>query len=125
MKKELDLTKPMQTRDGRKVELLTDNLSGDYPLVGLVTEADGSRLLIKVTREGRFSAFWTDDHPSDIINVTTRHVRYVNFDDDGSAFSFTSRHLADQAAKIADEVLGIPRRIACVRVEFEDGQFDE
>lgn len=37
---ELDVTKPMQTRDGRKVKMLTTIAKGRYPLVGLVEDGN-------------------------------------------------------------------------------------
>lgn len=55
-----------------------------------------------------------------VENVPEKRVRYVNFYDvNYHACEYSSRELADAGQNRNH------RRIACVRVEYEEGQFDD
>ncbi|MBB6253035.1 hypothetical protein [Nitrospirillum iridis] len=64
-----DPTKPVQTRDGRAVEIVYRNVSGEYPLAGIVTERDGTKRVELWTREGNDFVGQECDSPDDLVNV--------------------------------------------------------
>lgn len=70
-----DPLKPVQTRDGRKVRILTtDRRNLDYPIVALLGDGDSIAMF---TREG--CVFRSGNHTgSDLINVPEPVVTYVN-----------------------------------------------
>lgn len=109
----VDWTKPVQTRGGKPVRVLcTDrkNDSGRY-VVGLVQVAGQEYVrLWKMSGSAgeRFTA--SDD---DVINVPEERVAYMNIYD----FSHPSRKAAD--------IHSSPSRLACKRVVFKVGEFDE
>ncbi len=73
----LDLTKPVQTRDGRKARIIcTDRLHGVEPIVALVTEQDGVEYAADYRTNGRFLNFSESDW--DLINVPERLTGYAN-----------------------------------------------
>lgn len=113
----LDLTKPVSTRDGRKVRVLCTDLKGVHPIVGVVTRADGEEVVLTWLPDGRLS--FNVACPGDLINVPERHVRWVNVYRglDGRMWGASlcvSREMADAHADC--------NRIACLRIEFEEGQ---
>ena len=60
----LDLTKPVQTRDGRPVEIkFVDERIGDEPVIGII---DNNRLG-SWSKDGRWSIM--DEHEDDLVNV--------------------------------------------------------
>jgi hypothetical protein len=66
MMSKLDLTKPVQTRDGRKVRILsTDRISEKYPILALIGEEEEK--LYSYTAEGRF--YENRDARHDLVNV--------------------------------------------------------
>lgn len=75
--KTLDLTKPVQTRDGRKARIIcTDALSATYPVVALVMSKDGFEYTSAYTLEGEY-------HPpnvcdEDIFNIPVEVVTFKN-----------------------------------------------
>lgn len=69
----LDLTKPVQTRDGYPVRILCTDRKSNRPLVGLVTE-DSCEVVCSWPTSGRF---YSDEyHPLDLINVPPKPVKY-------------------------------------------------
>lgn len=73
--KKLDLTKPVQTRDGRPARILaTDVRHAIYPVVAVVTHPDGGEAIIVATREGHYFSDYS--HPShlDLMNVPETKV---------------------------------------------------
>ena len=64
----LDLTKPIQTRDGRAVRILASDVKGTYPLVAAVTRRNTNREAVEAyTIEGRFLN--NRENPLDLINL--------------------------------------------------------
>jgi len=115
--KPLDLTKQVQTVDGRKVRILcTDrkNNSG-WMIVGLVEQQNGVEDIACWTKDGTFSL--SGGRSSyDLVNVP--EVLYMNAYPRGvyaSSQACESRKQADETASTD--------RIACVR--FTVGQFDD
>ena len=109
----LDLTKPVQTRDGRPVRILCTDGPEPYPIVGYI---DGNTQPSSWQKSGKYNQvrFAT---PTDLVNVPTQGVVWVNVYRDGGSTSWNTRIKADAAT--SDD------RIARVRVEYTDGQFDE
>ena len=112
----LDLTKPVQTRDGRAARIIaTDRESAYYPVVALVERKGISQkeTLATLTIDGREVKGVSG--PNDLINIPEKHVRWVNLYPDSN----TSRD--HQSRKSADDRAG-PRRIACLKLEFTEGE---
>jgi hypothetical protein len=88
----LDLTKPVQTREGHKVRILCTNRAGGlYPIVALVDEGRGIEVTGSWTRDGLNVV--GDPSPRDLINVpppTTKvnvEVRLVQTSDGVEAYA--------------------------------------
>ena len=125
MEKKLDLTKPVQTRDGRKVRVLATDRKGAayYPVLGLLTQADGEETVESWTLVGEFYSGDTDE--ADLVNVPEKIVGYLNVYGTRSQYGQTSYRLYDSRAIADAEADDMRGRIACIRVEFEEGRFDE
>lgn len=67
-----DPTKPVQTRDGRKVELLRHNLNTVYSIVAIITEKDGTETGMFYTEDGEWMK-GLEGHKDDLINIPTKH----------------------------------------------------
>lgn len=66
----IDLTKPVQTRDGRKARILcTDMVNPHYPVAAVVTFADGIEVARMYTRDGYFGRFVDSLSANDLVNV--------------------------------------------------------
>lgn len=114
----LDLTKPVQTRDGRKVRLLCTDGPGNHPVVGFI---DGSLYAHSWTYDG-YQYSRADNSDADLINTpaTPRTFeRWFNvYKENGSIVMHGSRFDAD------DEIPW-DTRIARKRVVFTEGEWDE
>lgn len=91
----LDLTKPVQTRDGRKVRIICSDRkcskSPDEPIIALVESSSARHeTLLAYELNGRIGGAEYGEHPADLINVpetlTTWHVSGVR--GDGTPFCF-------------------------------------
>lgn len=85
----LDLTKPVQTRDGRSVRILCDNMKTDQPVVGVVTNNDGREFVAQWDVSGKFYQRSPHEGPIDLINVPPKPVKYyahVYRHDDGGVW---------------------------------------
>lgn len=69
----LDLTKPLQTRDGRSVVLITSEGRGKYPVLGYVGADTGPK---SWTSEGKYQAH-TGPHDEDLVNVEDKPAEIV------------------------------------------------
>ena len=117
----IDWNKPVQTRDGSEVNIYTTSAKAGnkkYPVRGEVLKKSGFWSFESWTPEGEWSACAADSD-LDLVNVPEKHVRYFNMYPDSGKFvqPRSSRDEADAKAAAG--------RIACVRVEFEEGQFDD
>lgn len=63
----LDLSKPIQTRSGRKVRILATDLKSDYPIAFSVTNAVGEELVTTCRPDG--STHGWGEHEDDLVNV--------------------------------------------------------
>lgn len=66
----LDLTKPVQTRDGRAVRILCTDAQGQFPVVALVTDQEGKEQVVMYTANGRLYLEGFDSN-FDLVNVKT------------------------------------------------------
>lgn len=118
----LDLTKPVQTRDGRPVRLLCTDANSRFPVTGLVSQPQGNDVVGTWTVEGSYLDEPGED-PLDLVNVSVRHEGWVNirrFEDRPAGLCletprvYATRAEADAHAK--------PSRIACVFISFTEGE---
>jgi len=114
----LEAGKKYRTRGGDEVEILRTDVRDEQPVVGIVTKSDGSQYVSEWNTDG---SFWPDglESANDLISeIRPKRVVWLNFYPDGTCgASHSSKEEAD--AHSSDI------RIARIRVEFEEGQFDE
>lgn len=111
-----DPTKPVQTRNGWKARVhATDpNGTGGTTIATTITDpATGVDYNHLYHSDGRY--FFRGACGFDLINTPEKHVRWMNFYSDGSV----SVHAAESHAYYYRR---LTKRIACIRVEFEDGE---
>lgn len=112
-----DYTKPARTKEGREARFIGKIENKTYPLVFAVKDFDGIEVADTYTLDGGYNhtGIKTCD---DLENIPEKHVRYINvYSLDNT---FVVKRTREEADEDADE-----DRTACIRVEFEDGQFDE
>ena len=109
--------KTYRTEGGHDVCIYATDRGGLFPVHGAVRSADGSWILTKWEKNGVHSnpSRWT------LVEVKPVQVRYVNFYRGGGAGG-GDNHTRKQADAVA---LGTGFRIACVRVPYTEGQFDD
>lgn len=114
-----DPTKPVRTRNGRAVRILcTDaQLAGDSIVALVENEPTNQHRSVEFMHSYRADGRYVGgtQHNLDLVNVPQRHVRYINVYRASSGY--LSRDIADANASDA--------RIACLRLDFEEGQFDD
>jgi hypothetical protein len=110
-----DPAKPVQTRDGRKARIIcTDSkASPHYPLLALVGKQDGSEIILSFTPGGAYQ-LGTTGVADDLVNIPEETVLYVNVYPQGYVESTSIPHNSTDA-----------NRVACVRVVYKEGQFDD
>lgn len=101
-----------QTLDGREATQVT---AFDVGAASDQITAVVNGWLQTFTGIGEFSGLAT--HALDLQDVPVVQVRYLNIDTDGWSFKHPTRDIADQKASNL--------RIACIRVEYTEGRFDE
>ena len=110
--KPLDLTKPLQTRSGDHAELVYNGLSEPFPLAVVVHRNDGTRIMRTYRLDG---VYYPDENsPSNLMNVPVRGECWANIYPAGTPAAHSTREQADKHAG--------HDRIACVRVEYEEGE---
>lgn len=116
--KPLNLSRPVQTRDGRKVRIIcTDGpaFCGEQPITGFI---EGNNIADNWQAGGNYWRKCTIgqlDQSKDLINVPEKRVVWVNIYEQPLAIAaHGSRGTADKSASVG--------RIACVRVEFTEGE---
>ena len=63
----LDLSKPVQTRDGQPVQLVATDLAGVWPYAGIASDGKAKKILTW-HRDGSWVGIYHPD-PNDLINV--------------------------------------------------------
>lgn len=114
----LDLTKPVQTRDGRPVRILcTDRKSTlmDKPVVGLVTNKSGSEILDFWSLTGAKGTSIACE--GDLVNVPERKSKWMNmYGGELGGFFHSSRQACEESAQRRSS-----QRTEVVELIFEDG----
>ncbi len=109
----IDWTKPVQTRDGRKVVIYCTDAPGDFPVHGRI---DGMEDPDTWRLDGAFICGASSS--LDLINAPEpKRVAWVNLYPDQYGGAYKTKAEADEFCA--------HNRIACVRVEWSPGQFDE
>jgi hypothetical protein len=70
-KQKIDFSKPVQTRDGRKVEILRTGLNGSYPVIGVVTDDAGNETLGTWRFNGDALIGVSGNLPGDLVQAKT------------------------------------------------------
>lgn len=70
----LDLTRPVQTRDGRPARIISTDLKSDWPLVAAVTYADGRENLFTYRMDGKIDVGASFNF--DLVNKPYVHERW-------------------------------------------------
>lgn len=112
----IDWTKPIETVDGHSVRVLATDLDSSFPVaVAVRNGGDGRETVLLLHSDGSYAK----GKPPIIRNVPPAPiVRYFNVcENNYFSVGYNSRDEADEDAGSG--------RIACVRVEFREGQFDE
>ncbi len=114
----IDWTKPCELTDGRKVRVLASDVKHEkYSVVCAVDSGEWEEVRT-YTADGKFR--FGDDGPS-IRNVPESGVRYVNVYAKHKSYYGPCVHESRPQADAAEAQEG---RIACVRVEYTEGQMD-
>ena len=127
-KQPLDLSKPVQTRDGKPVRVICVNRDSgkkgytDRPIIALVSEGEHGESVGLYDQYGRTAGGY-DDQPSpyDLVNVPVKKSGWVNI---GSKVRcnpgvvicsnvYETKEAADAANTAAD-------RVTCIRIEWEE-----
>lgn len=113
----IDFSKPVQTRDGRKVRVLcTDGPNRDRPIVGFV---EGDTDPSTWTKEGLYSEHGSPS-PRNLINAPERVERWVPmFCEKGHG---AMAALRDSREAAIDARVGLFPVLALLRITYEDGK---
>lgn len=109
--KENPLETKVQTRDGRKARLICVDAKGALPLVALVLQPDSGEGIASYHLDG------THPYSHDLINAPVTHKRFVNFSKDKRGVFVGG----DYATRREADDWGSPERIACIEIEFKEG----
>lgn len=118
-----DINKPLQTRNGRKVRILTvDRKHNLYPIVGMVENADGEEWVHSWRLDGKFDSSVLGSE-KDLVNVEKDVFAYVNVQESTTgqlfpSYAGSSRTDADIAARHSNT------RVGCNKVKLEK-RFDD
>ncbi len=107
----IDWNKPLQTRDGSEVTIITRDGRGKYPVLYYI---DNSHNICRATANGLYIE--NETHDADIINKPQKFTHWLNVYPNTIGCGHDSRAEADKAATSA--------RIACIKVEGYAGRFD-
>lgn len=111
----IDWTKPIETMNGFPARVIATDIKGDRSILVAALNVAGNENVYWLDSKGRGFLY---REPS-VRNVPPAPVvRYFNFYSDGAIGN------DQESRKEADDNAG-PDRIACVRVEFTEGQFDD
>ena len=117
----IDLTKPVQTRDGLKVRVLCTNMKGRDTVAGVITDHDGTDMVDAWQADGHYN-IGPEEARTDLINVPEKRVVWVNMYEDSEHFGHNT---LEEAIEGGENGYGKQGCDARVRVEYEVGQFDE
>jgi hypothetical protein len=107
----IDLTKPVQTRDGRRVRILCADAKGDFPIIGAVEERDGTERSVNWMRDGRYLC--SGPSTSDLLNRPGKRSFWVNVYPEGGG------HDTCHKTKEAADFCASSKRLACIEFTYE------
>lgn len=113
--KPIDFTKPVRTRDGRAVTILTTSARGKYAVLGNI---EGDDVTDSWTLTGCNNVSLSGDKPNDLINVPQKYRVWANCYRPNSIGVDTLRTHGSRES--ADRYPG--DRVACIEIEFAEGQ---
>ena len=108
-----------QTRDGRSVRILCTDRSGNGNVIGLVDYSDHEQIKCWFSSSGRREGYKSESG-NDLMNIPVRHEGWVNVYfglDQCLNFGYIVN-----TKEIADEAASGRGRIACIHVEFKEGE---
>lgn len=116
----IDLDKPVQTRDGRKVLIYNRNAGGDYPIHGAI-EYDPDIYTAEMWGErGNYST--ANRHYNDLVNVPKKHLIWLNIYNH-ARFPRIRYGFASEDDAIKDRLkCGLAECLATIPVEYYEGQ---
>lgn len=109
----LDLTKPVKTRGGREARIYSTDGGGGYPVHGAIYIEEKKQW---VQATWTLDGYYTVNNrvgSCDLVNVSKKITRWINF--------YRHSYVTHSSREAADSVADTSRRIACVKVEFEEG----
>jgi hypothetical protein len=109
----IDINKKYRTKAGLEVRIYATDAGGKYPFHGAILE-DEVWLISAWTGAGRSATRGVND----LVEVKEKRSIYVN------VYPGTTPGVAHKSRDAADRNT-TDTRIACVLVEFEEGQFDD
>lgn len=111
-----DYTKPARTKGRKRTARFLGKINNDeYPLAFALYNSAGNEMVEMYSLNGEYIS--DESVNLDLENIPEKHVYYLNVYENGISCLNESRKRADFDAG--------EKRIACIRVEFENGQFDE
>ena len=114
MTKPFDPTKPVQTRSGLEARLFLDCPGeGVCCFIGAIKCRDGAWVSACWAEDGRRFPSLSESHSFDLVNVPERVSGWMNLYHVGQIYQTKER---------ADKVASGNNRIACIYVEFEEGE---
>lgn len=110
----IDWTKPVETKDGRKVRVLATDIPGEFPVWAAVGSAAPN-----------FSTYTLDGYvydekrpsPMDVVNTPVKKSGWINLYPTMSSYAIANSSMVYEDRRHADEGSS-NARIACVFVEF-------
>lgn len=115
----IDGYKRCKTRDGRDVRILCEDVRHDtHTIVASVRTANNNKEQVYWYQpDGKQSTYAMYD--TDLVNISIKKTLWVNVYDAGTSYDHPTKERADLYAQESN------RRIARIKVEYEEGQFDE
>ena len=116
----LDITKPVQTRDGNPVRLVCTDRKGKYSLIGLVQKGAAETIHTWSTDGSRFDIPGTSD--TDLVNAPIMHHGWINLfrngPEDGDCCTsgpvWPNKYAAELAGKAHQNF------VAAIKVKWEE-----
>lgn len=114
----IDFTKPVQTRDGHRVEIYSTDNGGDYPVHGRIYIVEHDEWNVGTWR--RNGSWNGSEEPNnfDLVNVKEKKQRWANVYRQGDSYYIGRTYLSRDAAQVrrADN----ETYVATIPIEFED-----
>lgn len=116
----IDINKQYRTRNGREVKLLMTDSSPAYSVIGAVNEGDGYWSSYRWLACGRHDLAGTSG--DDLVEVKTKHVRWVNMCRGDTGSHYVGCYATREDAVFDSRLAPLGETIACIRIEFEEGE---